>query len=62
MQLEKSGYYAGDAMLARLVAQTPGPLTDLEKKKVKKAGDVWMTLHRDGGQWTIVSVSDKKPR
>ena len=61
VQLEKSGYYGGDAMLARLVAQTPGPLNDLEKRKVKKTGDVWMTLHRDGDQWTIVSVSHKKP-
>jgi hypothetical protein len=62
VQLEKSGYYGGDAMLPRLVAQTPGPLNDLEKRKVKKTGDIWMTLHRDGDQWTIVSVSDKKPR
>jgi hypothetical protein len=46
---------------AGMPSQDPGPHVDTVKKTVKKGDTVWITLHRTGDAWTIVSVSDKKP-
>jgi hypothetical protein len=61
MQVVTSSYSSGDATMGGLVGQRPGPSNNQDKKSVKKTSDVWMTLHRDGDKWTIVSMSDKKP-
>jgi hypothetical protein len=62
IQVVSSSYSSGDATIAGIVAQRPGPTNSTEKKTVKKTSDIWMTMHRDGKGWTIVSVSDKKLR
>jgi len=61
VQIEKSDYYQGDAQIQRMGTQNTNSLGQMQKKTVKKNGNVWMTLHRDGDKWTIVAVSDKKP-
>jgi len=61
VQLVSSSYASGDLNLQAMPAQNPGPTNNSDKKSVKKTNDIWMTLHRDGDSWTIVSVSDKKP-
>ena len=62
VQVVNSSYSSGDATIGGIVGQRPGPTNNTEKKTVKKTSDVWMTLQRDGGNWMIVSVSDKKSR
>jgi hypothetical protein len=62
IQVVFSSYSSGDATIGGIVAQRPGPTNSTEKKTVKKTSDIWMTMHRDGNGWTIVSISDKKPR
>jgi hypothetical protein len=62
VQVVSSSYSSGDATMGGIVAQRPGPTNTSDKKTVKKTSDLWMTMHRDGDRWTIVSVSEKKPR
>ncbi|HXM20436.1 MAG TPA: hypothetical protein VN948_04115 [Terriglobales bacterium] len=61
VQVVSTSYSSGDATMGGIVGQRPGPTNNIDKKTVKKTSDIWMTLHRDGDHWTIVSVSDKKP-
>jgi len=61
VQVVSSSYSSGDATMGGMGGQRPGPTNNTDKKTVKKTSDVWMKLHRDGDNWTIVSVSDKKP-
>ena len=51
----------GDLRAGGMPGQDPGPYQSQKKKDVKKSGEVWITMHRAGDAWTIVSLSDKKP-
>jgi len=61
LQIEKSDYYQGDAQIQRMGTQNTNSLGQIQRRTVKKNGNLWMNLHRDGDKWTIVSVSEKKP-
>ena len=60
-KLQTTSYSSGDNMMGSMPAQNPGPAHLSEKKSVRKTSDVWLTLHKNGDDWTIASVSDKKP-
>lgn len=59
-EVKYSSYESGDATIGGMPVQRPGPTKMEEKKPVSKTGDAWITLHRDGDNWKIASISDKQ--
>jgi hypothetical protein len=37
------------------------PVVGIKKKDFKKSDEVWITMHRAGDQWTIVSITNTNP-
>ena len=62
MKLQSSSYSSGDLNIQSMPSQNPGPTQQTDKKQVRKTNEVWLTMRHAGGDWTIASVSDKKPQ
>jgi hypothetical protein len=61
MKLQTTSYSSGDLQIQSMPSQHPGPSQQADKVPVHKTSDVWLTMHHTGSDWTIASVSDKKP-
>jgi hypothetical protein len=55
---EQSSFYGGDNSMGRVGTQTPGPVSDSDKKTVKKNQEVTIHLHRQADAWVIASVEE----
>ena len=57
-----SSIVLGDLRSSGMPAQDPGPHKSDKKKDIKKSDEVWITMHRAGDNWTIATISGKKPQ
>ena len=55
---QQSSYYGADNSMARVGTQTPGPITERDKRTVKKTQEVTIHLHRQGDSWVIASLEE----
>jgi hypothetical protein len=60
----RSTLYGGDLLGGSPQSQAVpinNPVVSMKSRDIKKADEVWITMRRNGAQWIIVSIGDKKP-
>jgi hypothetical protein len=55
---EQSSYYGADNSMGRVGTQTQGPVSESEKRTVKKTQEVTIKLHRRSDTWLIASLDE----
>ena len=61
-KLESTGYAPSDLGIQQVPSQAGDPSTRTHKKQIQRTNLMWITAHKAGDDWVILSVTDKKPR